>query len=61
MMTKSGLSEGVERLQGMVAIGLLLARRPGRSANRLLCGSMNCLMLLTRDCKTESCRHVYLP
>ena len=32
----------------MVAIRLLLARRPGRSANRLVCGSLKGLMPLTQ-------------
>ena len=40
MMIKPGVSADVERLQGMVAIRLLQAGRPGKSINRLcmLCG-----------------------
>ena len=49
VMIKPGLSADVERLQGMVAIRLLLAGRPGRSADRLckLCGRT--MMPLTKE------------
>ena len=48
MMTKSGLSVDVESLHRMVAIRLLLACRPVRSANRLVCGLLKSLTPLTQ-------------
>ena len=60
-ITRSGLSDDVERFVGIVAGGLLQALRLRRWAYSLWVGLRTAFTDLTIAGKTESCRQVYLP
>ena len=55
-ITRSGWSDVVERLVGMVASGLLLALWPGRSAYRVSDGLRAGTSTFANVCRTESWR-----
>ena len=61
IITKSGLSEDVERLVGIVAGGLLQALNPGRSAYSFSDSFSAAERFLAIDRRTESWHQVYLP
>ena len=61
IITKSDLSEDVERLLGIVAGGLLQALSPGRAAYSFSVSYSTAERFLAIDKRTESWRQVYLP